>query len=360
MTKALIAMSGGVDSSVAALLMKEAGYDCVGCTMRLFDKEDVNLTTEYTCGSTTDAEDAAAVATEVGIPHSVTNMQGRFREKVIDQFIHSYEIGITPNPCIICNRYMKFEALYQKAQEFGCDYIVTGHYARVEKMGDRFVLRKGVDPKKDQSYVLYSLTQEQLSHTIFPLGGMSKDEIRKLAEDANFAIAHKKESQDICFIPDGNYAAFLEKERGGKFEAGNFVDMDGNVLGPHKGIECYTIGQHKRLGICLNKKAYVYSINPEDNTVVLCDNEDLFERELYADDFNWTCGEIPAGAESGFRCNAKIRYNHKEQPATVTVLADGSVKVVFDELQRAITPGQSVVLYDEDIVIGGGIIRKTK
>ncbi len=360
MGKILIAMSGGVDSSVAALLVKQEGYECVGCTMRLFDKSDEELSKEYSCGKPSDADDAHAVAESIGFEHYVANMQGAFKEKVIDRFIQCYEDGITPNPCVICNRYMKFEALYNKALELGCDKIATGHYARVEKRGERYVLRKAVDHKKDQSYVLYSLSQEQLSHTIFPLGGMTKDEIRAIAEREGFVTAHKKESQDICFVPDGNYVGFIERERGKSFESGNFVDMDGNVLGPHKGIQCYTIGQHKRLGICLNKKAYVYSIDPETNTVVLCDNEDLFEREVIVDEFNWTSGVIPSDAENGFRCAAKIRYNHHEQPAVAYLQEDGSVKLVFDEAQRAVTPGQSAVLYDGDVVVGGGIIRKTK
>lgn len=359
MTRALIAMSGGVDSSVAALLMKEQGYDCVGCTMRLFDKADASLSTEYSCGSTTDVDDARAVAERIGISFSAVDMKSEFRANVIDRFIKCYEEGITPNPCVTCNKHMKFGNLFKCAEEMGCDYIVTGHYALVEKAGDRYLLKKGCDERKDQSYVLYDLTQEQLAHTIFPLGGLSKDEIRAIAENAGFENAHKKDSQDICFIPDGDYVAFLEKERGRGFEPGNFVDMDGNVLGQHKGIECYTIGQHKKLGIALGRKVYVYSINPEDNTVVLCDNEELFRRDVIAADFNWTSGIIPEEASTeGFRCKAKIRYNHKEQPATMRLLGDGRVELIFDEPQRAVTPGQSAVVYDGDIVIGGGIIEK--
>ena len=353
MAKALIAMSGGVDSSLAAKRTIEMGFECIGCTMKLYNNEDVGIDRSRTCCSLDDVEDARSVAFKLGMPYHVFNFSDDFKENVIQNFICEYEAGRTPNPCIECNRCMKFEKLFERAKVLGCDYVVTGHYARIEKIGDKFVLKKALDETKDQSYVLYSFTQEHLAHTLLPLGGLAKTEVRKIAGESGFVNADKPDSQDICFVPDGDYATFIRNYTGHDYPAGNFVDEEGHVLGRHTGIIGYTVGQRKGLGIAFGKPMYVKKVNPADNTVVLCENEKLFSRVVIADRFNWISGETPEG---DIRCSAKIRYRHKEQPASATVLPDGKVKILFDEPQRAITPGQSAVLYDGDIVLGGGII----
>ena len=347
--KALIAMSGGVDSSAAAFLMKQRGYECVGCTMRLQRPEF-----ESTCCSLDDVEDARSVARRLGVPYYVFDFSDAFREKVIDPFIAAYEAGRTPNPCILCNRCLKFEKLYERARQLGCECIVTGHYARIERAGERYVLKKALDSSKDQSYVLYSLTQEQLAHTVFPLGGLSKAEVRKLAEEQGFVNAHKPDSQDICFVPDGDYAAVIARFTGTEAPHGDFITADGRVLGTHRGIVHYTIGQRKGLGVSSQDEPYyVCAIDPEANTVTLGKNADLFRREADAEQFHWISGCALAGA---FRCRAKIRYRHPEQAAVVTPLGEHGVHIVFDEPQRAITPGQATVLYDGDTVLGGGVL----
>ncbi|MDO4487847.1 MAG: tRNA 2-thiouridine(34) synthase MnmA [Eubacteriales bacterium] len=353
MEKALIAMSGGVDSSLAAKFMKDAGFDCIGCTMKLYNNEDIGLSRGHTCCSLDDVEDARSVAYKIGMPYYVFNFTEDFHDCVIAKFVSSYEHGLTPNPCIDCNRYMKFDKLYDRAMVFGCEYVVTGHYARIEEKDGEYFLKKALDDTKDQSYVLYSMTQEQLKHTMFPLGGMRKSEVRRLADECGFINAKKPDSQDICFVPDGDYGAFLERYTGKKYTPGNFIDTNGNVLGTHEGTVRYTIGQRKGLGIAFGKPMYVKHIDVENNTVTLAEDSELFEDTLKASEFNWISGRTP---EKEFRCSAKIRYRQKEQPATVTPLEDGTVKIVFDEPQRAITPGQAVVLYDGDTVLGGGRI----
>lgn len=346
-------MSGGVDSSVAAKLLLDGGNDCIGCTMKLYNNEDAGISKGHTCCSLDDVEDARSVAYRLGIEHFVFNFSDDFREKIIDKFVNSYCRGLTPNPCIDCNRYMKFDKLFDRAAILGCDYIATGHYARIESENGKYLLKKAVDPSKDQSYVLYSMTQNQLSHTLFPLGGMCKEETRKIAEESGFINAKKPDSQDICFVPDGDYAKIIELHTGKKAPFGNFVDKNGNILGKHKGIIHYTIGQHRWLGIDLPGKRYVCRICPKNNTVVLGTADELFSREAFAEDFNWISGEAP---ERPFRCKAKIRYRQLEQWATVTPIGKNAAQIVFDEPQRAITPGQAAVLYDGETVLGGGVI----
>ena len=353
--KALIAMSGGVDSSIAAKLMKDAGYECIGCTMKLYDNEDIGKSRGHTCCSLDDIEDARNVATANDMPYYVMNFKEGFSECVIKRFVDAYESGCTPNPCIDCNRFMKFDKLFARAKELGCDYVVTGHYARIEKSGDRYLLKKGLDDTKDQSYVLYSMTQEQLAHTLFPVGDLKKTEVRKTADDSHFINANKPDSQDICFVPDGNYGAFLRRHTGKEYEPGNFVDKDGNILGTHKGIVNYTIGQRKGLGIAFGKPIYVTDIDVEKNEVVIGEDNDLYKSAFEVNDFNWISGEVPP---ADFTCKVKIRYHQIEQPARIHIISEDKVAIEFEKPQRAITKGQAAVLYDGDVVVGGGTIIK--
>ena len=353
-------MSGGVDSSVAAYLTKSLGYEVAGITLKLFDNDDIDISREKTCCYLDDIEDARSVCARLEIPYYVLNFKDSFKSTVISRFIKAYENGYTPNPCIDCNRFIKFEKLVQRADELGFDYVVTGHYAQIERdeATGRYLLKKAVDPSKDQSYVLYSLTQSQLQKTLFPLGSLTKDKTRETAERLGLINAHKRDSQDICFVPDGDYAAFIEKYTGKAYPNGDFVDESGRILGEHKGIIRYTIGQRKGLGLALPCPMYVKEKNLAENKVVLCENDALFSRELYADDINLISVER---LEKPIRVKARVRYNQKEQPPTAEQLDDNTLHVVFDEPQRAICKGQAVVLYDGDYVVGGGtIIDKPK
>ena len=355
--KALIAMSGGVDSSVAAYLTQQAGFDCIGVTMRLYDNLPDEGCDSRTCCSLEDVEDARSVARRLGMPFYAFNFKADFREKVIEKFIHCYECGLTPNPCIECNRHLKFDHLLRRGMELGCDCVVTGHYAQImqDAQTGRYILYKAVDKSKDQSYVLYSLTQQQLSHTLFPLGGLTKNEARTIAEEQGFINARKHDSQDICFVPDGDYVAFMERYTGKDYPAGNFLDLNGNVVGQHQGAVRYTLGQRKGLGLAMGAPVYVCAKDMEQNTVTVGPNEALYATSLLANDWNWfPFPELTAP----LHVSAKARYNQPPQPATVYPEADGTARVVFDTLQRALTPGQAVVLYDGDMVVGGGTIIK--
>lgn len=362
--KALIAMSGGVDSSVAAALMCEAGYDVMGVTMKLYDNAGVGYCRANTCCTLEDTEDARQVADQLGMPYYVFNFTEDFDRQVIDRFVRTYEAGGTPNPCIDCNRYMKHEKLYHRAEALGCDVIVTGHYARIEQDPDsgRWLLRKARNLAKDQSYVLYFLTQQQLQHTRFPLGDFrSKEEVREIAEKHGFLNARKHDSQDICFVVNGDYGDFIERYTGKSFAPGKFVDTEGRVLGEHKGIIRYTIGQRKGLGLALPAPMYVCGKDMERNEVILTTGPALYNHALIADQFNWIPYEEPA---QPVRVTVKTRYKAREVPATATVLrtgdgrSTGRVRVDFDTPERAVAIGQAVVLYDGDLVVGGGTIRE--
>lgn len=343
--KALIAMSGGVDSSVAALLAIEQGYEVAGITLRLCRNADRS-----------GEKDAAAVAEKLGIPFYILDFQDDFENEVVENFVTSYEQGQTPNPCVYCNRQIKFKKVLEKADELGYEYIITGHYATVRQDGatGRYVLGKAKDDKKDQSYMLYSLPQQVLARSYFPLGELTKPEVRAVAERYGLEVASKSDSQDICFIPDGDYAGFIESFRGKTYPPGNFVGVNGEIYGTHKGIIHYTIGQRKGLGLSFPQPMFVGEIDPKKNEVVLCKSEELFKTTLYGENVNLVSVE---SLDKPARVYAKIRYHHKAQPATA-VVEDGKLTVVFDEPQRAITKGQSVVLYDGADVVGGGIISE--
>ncbi len=447
MKKVLIAMSGGVDSSVAAALMTCEGYECIGCTMKLLDQNDVDMMDAvcggghdsvsgaeagalsgpaadaasgdefgsarpaHSCCSLDDVEDARSVARKLGIPYYVFNFADDFGEKVIDRFVRTYQSGGTPNPCIDCNRYMKFDKLFHRARVLGCDAVVTGHYARIryDDRSGRWQLLRSENKSKDQTYVLYSMTQEMLSHTLFPLGVYKdKEAVRALADEYGFVNSDKPDSQDICFVQSGKYADFIEKHTGTKAPWGDFVDEEGHVLGTHKGLIRYTVGQRKGLGLALPAPLYVNRIDTKKNQVVLTPEERLYSRKLIAEDFNWIWtpdwGEWDTAAGQEFsrddlKCDqqddqqdtqqnnqqrgvaqplsdedafgmpphrppegytlevtAKPRYRAKEAAATIRVLEGGKVEVEFHDPQRALTIGQAVVLYVDDIVVGGGTI----
>lgn len=348
-------MSGGVDSSVAAYLLKEEGYEVVGVFMKLWEgKEDVEI--ERACCSLSAAEDARRVADKIGIPFYVLNFKRSFKEKVVDRFIVEYSEGRTPNPCIDCNKYIKFDELLEKAKMFGCDYLATGHYAKVEhdEESGRYMLKKSDTDEKDQTYALYNLTQEQLKHVLLPLGFYNKDQIRQIAREIGLITANKPDSQEICFVEDDNYINFLKNYGNLKIKPGNFVDKDGKKLGTHNGVAHYTIGQRKGLGLALGKPAYVVDMNAKTNTVCIGDNEDVFKKGLVAKDVNIILyDEI----EDSQLVEAKVRYNAKPKPARVYNVSQGKIKIVFEDKERAITPGQSVVMYKDGYVVGGGVIE---
>ena len=344
-------MSGGVDSSVAAYLLTRDGYDCIGCTMKLCPDDVAH---EGGCCTADDAADARSVARRVGIPFHVFNMTDDFRREVIDRFVSRYLAGRTPNPCVDCNRTMKFALLRRRGEELGYDCLATGHYARIEYRDGRWTLRKARDPSKDQSYVLYHLTQTELAKTLFPLGDLTKSEARALAAENGFLNAAKPDSQDICFVPDGDYAAVIARYTGKTEPEGDFVLPDGSVIGRHKGISRYTVGQRRGLGVAYSEPLYVKRILVAENKVLLGRDEDLYGTSCDVSDVNWIAGETPSAP---IRCAVKIRYRQTEQPATVTPLEGGRAHVEFDSPQRAITPGQSAVFYDGDEVLGGGEIE---
>ena len=355
MAKIVVGLSGGVDSSVAAYLLKEAGHEVIGVTMQIWQEED-NETQEENggCCGLSAVEDARRVAHKLDIPYYVMNFRSEFKEAVIDYFVAEYEAGRTPNPCIACNRYVKWESLYQRAKAIGADGIATGHYSRIVQLENgRYALKKSVTDAKDQTYALYNLTQDQLAHTLMPVGAYSKDEIRAIAEKIGLLVANKPDSMEICFVPDDDYAGFIEDYTGRTFPEGNFVNTAGEVLGPHKGIIHYTVGQRKGLGIALGSRMFVKEIRPETNEVVLASNEELFSKVLYADRLNFMSVET---VTEPMKVTAKIRYNHKGATAVIEMVDADKLKVTFEEPQRAITPGQAVVLYDGDIVVGGGTI----
>lgn len=343
--KALIAMSGGVDSSVAAYLAQQNGYACIGATMQLIDS------------STGSTEDARNIADRLGIPFYVLDFQNSFRHHVMDAFVADYEAGRTPNPCVVCNRHLKFGALLDKASEFDCQYIVTGHYAQIEynDISHRWHLKKAVDLSKDQSYFLYALTQEQLSRILFPLGGLSKEAARKIAESQGFCNARKKDSQDICFVPDNDYLAFMMKHTGKSYPCGNFLNQEGDVIGQHKGAVGYTIGQRKGLGLAMGEPVYVCRKDMVENTVTVGPHEALMHRILRANDWFWH--SIPQLKEP-MSVLAKARSRMAEQAAIVYPEENGYVRVEFEQPQRALTTGQAIVLYDGDAVVGGGTITE--
>ena len=354
--KVMVGMSGGVDSSVAAKILCDSGYEVTGVTLKLFsDDEIIQEKPSRTCCSLSDVEDARSVAYKLGFEHMVFNFKDCFSECVMKKFAASYICGKTPNPCIECNRHIKFDKMLNRAETLGYDYIATGHYAlrEFDEKSGRFILNRPKDRSKDQTYVLYGMTQHQLEHTLFPLYGYEKEEVRKIAESAGLVNSRKPDSQDICFVPDGDYAAFIRKFSGADIKEGNFIDKYGNILGTHKGIINYTIGQRKGLGIALGKPVFVTAKNPIDNTVTLGDESDLFTSELLADNVNLISVEK---ITEPMRVTAKTRYNQTDRPAVVTQLDDGKIKVVFDEPQRAVTSGQAVVLYDGEKVVGGGTI----
>lgn len=353
--KVVIGMSGGVDSSVAAYLLKEQGYDVIGITMQVWQEDKEYEENEGGCCSLSAVEDARRVAHKIGIPFYVMNFREPFKEKVIDYFVKEYGEGKTPNPCIACNKYIKFDLLLQKALALGAHFVATGHYAKIIKKNERYLLERAEDDRKDQTYALYNLTQYQLSHTLMPCGDYPKAEIREIAKKIGLEVHNKRDSEEICFIPDNNHGNYIKNNAPGIVKEGNFVDKNGKILGRHKGIVYYTIGQRKGLGIAFGTPVFVTDIIPSVNEVVLGKEEDIFKTDLIAEDVNL----IPFDKLSEkLKVQAKIRYSAKAVDAAIEPLEDGKIKVSFETKQRAITKGQSVVFYMDNIVVGGGIITE--
>lgn len=354
--KVVVGMSGGVDSSVAAYLLKEQGYEVIGVTMQIWQDEEEYVQEENGgCCGLSAVDDARRVAAMLDIPYYVMNFKSEFKKNVMDYFVAEYLRGHTPNPCIACNRYVKWESLLKRSMDIGADYIATGHYAKIAQLSNgRYALQKSVTTAKDQTYALYNLTQDQLSHTLMPVGDYTKDEIRAIAEKIGLRTANKPDSQEICFIPDNDYAGFIDREAAGMVPPpGNFVLRDGTVIGQHKGITHYTIGQRKGLGIAMGTPIFVTEIRPDTNEVVLGSNEDVFGTTVYADRLNFM--SIP-DLEGEMQVTAKIRYSHKGAPCVIRKAGNDRIVCHFAEPVRAITPGQAVVFYDGDIVVGGGTI----
>lgn len=356
--KVVVGMSGGVDSSVTAYLLKEQGYDVIGITMQIWQDEDrCKIEESGGCCGLSAVEDARKVANKLGIPYYVLNFKKEFKENVIDYFINEYAKGVTPNPCIACNRYVKWESLLHKALTLEADYIATGHYARIVKhpVTNRYTIKMANTDSKDQTYALYNLTQFQLKHTLMPVGDYEKSDIRKIASEIGLDVANKPDSQDICFVPDGDYAKFIRQNSNLNIKEGNFIDRTGKVLGRHKGICNYTIGQRKGLGISFGSPMYVSEIKPETNEVVLTGNDGLFKNNVLIKDFNFMSVEDIDGEVF---VNGKLRYSQKKSPCVIKKLDNGLVEAIFEEPQRAVTPGQAAVFYDGEYVLGGGVIYK--
>lgn len=356
--KVVVGMSGGVDSSVAAYLLKEQGYDVIGVTMQIWQDEDsCTIEDNGGCCGLSAVEDARRVAEGLDIPYYVMNFKQEFRCRVMDYFVKEYLHGRTPNPCIACNRYVKWESLLKRSMEIGADYIATGHYARIEQLSnDRYVIKNSVTAAKDQTYALYNLTQFQLAHTLMPVGDYTKEEVRKIAEKMGIAVANKPDSQEICFIPDNDYAGFIEREMEGEVpKPGNFITKDGVILGQHKGITHYTIGQRKGLNLALGHPVFVTDIRTDTNEVVIGENEDVFSTTLYCDTVNYMAVE---DLQEPKRVLGKIRYSHKGSWCRIEKAKEGVLRCTFEEPVRAVTPGQAVVFYEDDHVFCGGTILK--
>ncbi len=353
MKSVLIGMSGGVDSSVAAALLKEQGYHVIGATMRLWTYSDSENSAHEGCCAESAVEDARRVCDKLGIDFYVMNFKDLFKEKVVDNFIEEYKRGRTPNPCIRCNKYLKFDAMLKKARAMDIDYIATGHYAIIEQQNDKYVLRMSKAAKKDQSYVLYNFTQEQLAHTLMPLGGYNKDKVRALAEKYDLKVANKPDSQEICFVEDDDYARFITDYSGYQPQEGDILNINGEKIGMHKGLIYYTVGQRKGIG-AYGRPMFIKEIDAERNTIILGEKGMEFSDTLVASDVNFISGEFPT---EPIKIQAKARYQAPPADAMLYPLSDGNVKVVFDKPQRAITPGQAVVFYDGDLVLGGGTIK---
>ena len=353
----VVGMSGGVDSSVAAYLLKEQGYNVIGVTMQIWqDESECRLENEGGCCGVTAVEDARRVAGVLGIPYYVMNFKEEFQKNVIDYFVDEYLHGRTPNPCIACNRYVKWESLLTKSFAIGADYIATGHYARIRHLDSgRYAIANSVTAKKDQTYALYGLTQNQLAHTLMPVGDYEKPKVREIAEQAGLPVAHKSDSQEICFVPDGDYASFIERDSGIVMPEGNFVTKDGEVLGRHRGITHYTVGQRRGLDLPMGRRVFVTEIRPETNEVVVGEAEDVWSETLKANRLNFMgIGDLPLGEEDHFL--AKIRYNHAGTGCRVKRTGEDEITCVFDDPVRAVTPGQALVFYKDDYVAGGGVI----